>query len=114
VTEAWDRVRLLGDEDEIVPGLRTWWAGTHHRASMAVEIDTTAGVAVVSDAFFYQENVLENRPLGISESLEEGLACYARTRRVADHVLPLTDPRLVEQYPEGVVAVCPDRRTAPV
>ena len=86
------------------PGLRTWWAGTHHRASMAVEVDTPAGVVVASDAFFYRENVTGSRPLGIGESMAEGLACYERVRRVADHVVPLTDPRLLELYPDGVVA----------
>jgi hypothetical protein len=102
VIDAWDRVRLLGDEDEIVPGLRTWWAGTHHRASLAVEVDTAAGVVVASDAFFYRENVLENRPLGIGESMQEGLACYERTRRVADHVVPLNDPRMAELHAGGI------------
>ena len=104
VIDAWDRVRLLDDEDEIVPGLRTWWAGTHHRASLAVEVDTTAGVAVASDAYFHLENVLENRPLGIGESMAEGLACYERVRRVADHVIPLNDPRMLAIYPAGVVS----------
>jgi hypothetical protein len=107
VIDAWDRVRLLDDEDEVVPGLRTWWAGTHHRASLAVEIDTPAGLAVASDAFFYRENVTENRPLGIGESMAEGLACYERVRRMADHVLPLNDPRLFELYAHGVVAAGP-------
>jgi hypothetical protein len=104
VLDAWDRVRLLEDEEEIAPGIRTWWAGTHHRASLAVEIDTTAGVAVASDAFFYRENVAEGRPLGISESMEEALRCYARVRRVADHIVPLNDPRLAREYAHGIVA----------
>jgi hypothetical protein len=104
VVDAWERVRLLDDEDEVLPGLRTWWAGTHHRASIAVEVDTDVGVVLASDAFFYLENVTDGRPLGIGESLEEGLACYARVRRTADHVLPLTDPRLLDRYPGGVVA----------
>jgi hypothetical protein len=94
VGDAWDRVRLLGDDDEIAPGLRTWWAGTHHRASLAVEIDTHAGSAIASDAFFYLENVTDNHILGISESMEEGLRCYARVRAAAEHILPLSDPRL--------------------
>jgi hypothetical protein len=102
VGDAWERVRLLEDEDEIAPGLRTWWAGTHHRASIAVEVDTGEGTAVASDAFFYLENVAENRMLGIGESMAEGLACYARTRAVADHVLPLTDPRVLERYGRGL------------
>jgi len=104
VLDAWDRVRLLEDEDEIVTGVRTWWAGAHHRASIAVEIDTVAGVVVASDAFFYRENVLDNRPLGITESLDEALACYARVRRVADHIVPLNDPNLFGLYPDGVIS----------
>ncbi len=104
VIDAWDRVRLLHDEDEVMPGLRTWWAGTHHRASLAVEIDTPDGVVVASDAFFYRENVLENRPLGIGESMAEGLRCYARVRRSADHVVPLSDPRLLDRYPDGIIS----------
>lgn len=40
VTDAWPRVRLLEPEDEIVPGLRTWDCGVHHRASLVVEAET--------------------------------------------------------------------------
>lgn len=104
VTDGWDRVRLLEDDDEIVPGLRTWWAGAHHRASVAVEIDSTAGTVVTSDAFFYYENVEDNRLLGINESMYEALACYERTRRVAAHIVPLYDPKVFDRYPDGVVA----------
>ncbi len=104
VLDAWDRVRLLEDEDEVAEGIRTWWAGTHHRASLAIEIDTTAGVAVASDAFFYRENVADAKPLGISESMDQALACYARVRRVADHIVPLNDQRLTRDYADGVVA----------
>jgi hypothetical protein len=104
VIDAWDRVRLLEDEDEVVPGLRTWWAGNHHRATMAVEIDSNAGVVVASDAFFYYENVEDGQPLGISENMYEGIAAYERTRRVADHIVPLYDPRVFERYPDGIVA----------
>ena len=104
VTDAWDRVRLLADDDEVVPGLRIWWAGTHHRASLAVEIDSTAGTVVASDAFFHYENVEDNRVLGINESMYEALACYERTRRVADHIVPLYDPKVFDRYPGGVIA----------
>jgi hypothetical protein len=103
VVDAWDRVRLLDDEDQILPGLRTWWAGNHHRASVAVEIDSNAGVVVASDAFFYYENVEEGRPLGISENMYEGLAAYERTRAVADHIVPLYDPSVFDRYPDGVI-----------
>ena len=59
---------------------------------------------VASDAFFHYENVEDDRLLGINESMYEALACYERTRRVADHVVPLYDPKVFDRYPGGVLA----------
>lgn len=102
VTTAWPRVRLLDDEDEIAPGLRTWWSGGHHRASVAVEVDTDAGTAVLSDTFFYLENVDRDHPIGISENMYECLAAHERAR-TSDIVLPLYDPKNLQRFPGGVV-----------
>lgn len=104
VTTEWPRVRLLSDEDTIAPGLRTWWCGGHHRASMVVEIDTPAGVVAVSDAFFHLDNVLAAHPIGISENIYESLACYERVRRTASVILPMYDPENFSRFPDGVVA----------
>ncbi|CAN5494803.1 hypothetical protein BH10ACT3_BH10ACT3_01930 [soil metagenome] len=104
VTDSWDRVRLLDDEDEILPGLRTWWSGTHHRESMVVEIDTPVGVVAVSDSFFYYENVEDGRLLGLNESMYEALACNERVLRTADHIVPIHDPKVFDRYPGGVVS----------
>jgi glyoxylase-like metal-dependent hydrolase (beta-lactamase superfamily II) len=110
VTDAWDRVRLLDDEAEVLPGVRTWWTGAHHRASLAVEVDTDSGVVVASDAFFRYENVEDNRMLGITENMYEALTAYERTRRVADHIVPLYDPRVFERYPGGRITGAGARR----
>jgi len=104
VTEAWPRVRLLADEDTVAPGLRTWFSGGHHRASMVVEVDTASGPAAISDTYFLLDNVTSDRPIGISESMAECLATYDRVRRTAAHVLPLYDPANFDRYPDGRVA----------
>ena len=104
VTDAWPRVRLLLDEDEVAPGIRTWWAGAHHRATLAVEADSTAGTVVLSDAFFTYRNLEQNHPIGICESIEEAAASYQRAREVADHLVPLYDPDVFTRYPDGIVA----------
>jgi len=101
VTSSWDRVHLLDDEAEIAPGLRTWWAGAHHRETMAVEFDTAAGVATVSDAFFYYANVEDGRLLGLNESMEETLAANQRALRTADHLVPIHEPLVFERYRGG-------------
>lgn len=101
--EAWDRVRLLADEDQIAPGLRTWWAGSHHRASMAVEVDTTEGVVTITDAYFHRRNLDERHPIGICENIYEALAVFDRVARVADHTLTLYDPDQLQRYPDRVI-----------
>lgn len=103
VTTAWPRVVLLDDEEEIAIGLRTWWAGSHHRATIAVEVDTSVGTIVISDAFFYLDNLTRNRPIGICENIYEALTAYERAGR-ADVILPLYDPSNFERFPGGVVA----------
>jgi glyoxylase-like metal-dependent hydrolase (beta-lactamase superfamily II) len=102
VTDKWSSVRLLGDEEELLPGIRVFWTGAHHRSSMAVAIDTDEGTVIASDCFFRYENVTQNRPLGINESMAETLAAYARIREEADILLPLYDPRAFERHPDGI------------
>lgn len=107
--EAWDRVRLLADEDEVVPGIRTWWTGSHHRASMAVEIDSTVGVVTVTDAYFTRRNLDSDHPIGICENIYEAMAAHERVRRVADVPLTLYDADQLTAYPDGLVAEPPGR-----
>ncbi len=97
------RVRLLKDEDEVVPGVRTWWAGTHHRSSLAIEVKTADGLVAISDVAFYYDNLEHNIPLGIGESLEECRNAYARLKR-AKRFVSLYDPSTLLRYPGGRVS----------
>jgi glyoxylase-like metal-dependent hydrolase (beta-lactamase superfamily II) len=102
VTEAWPRLRLLEDEDEILPGLTCFRAGVHHVESLAISIPTALGKVLWSDCAFADENVADNRQLGISSSLDECRVSYARIRREADVVMPAFEPRLAQRYREGI------------
>lgn len=104
VTSAWPRVLLLEDEHEIAPGLRAWWSGGHHRASVVVEVETDRGTVAVSDTFFHRRNVFDPHPIGIAENIYECLACYRRVRESAQIVVPLYDPANFECFPDGVIA----------
>jgi hypothetical protein len=108
-----EKVRLLEDGDEVLPGLRAGWVGVHHRSSMAFEADTERGIVVISDAAFHYGNVENLHPLGILESLEECQSAYRRFRK-ADIFVPLYDPAVLSRYPGGLVAgsACerPDQR----
>lgn len=97
VIEAPEKLRLLDDADEILPGLRCFWTGVHHRSSMAYAIDTARGTVIASDCFFKYPNIEENIPLGIMESLDECMTAYKRIRKEADILLPLYDPKAIER-----------------
>jgi len=101
---AWDRVVLLDDEDTVVEGIDTFWTGVHHRASLAVKIDSSKGKVIASDSFFYYENITERWPIGINESMYEALDAYERIAAEADIIIPLYDPRVFENHPNGKVA----------
>jgi glyoxylase-like metal-dependent hydrolase (beta-lactamase superfamily II) len=104
VTDAWPRVRLLEDEEELCPGLSVFWTGGHHRGSLAVKIATSKGNVIASDCCFRYENVERMHPIGISESLEECLTAYARMRQEADILIPLYDDRVFVRHSGGEVA----------
>lgn len=101
--EAQDRLRLVHD-GEIVPGLRVWEAGVHHRSSLAVAFDTLKGQVIATDAAFAYRNVEDNVHLGIGESYAEAMATYARLRAEADLLIPLYDTAVGERHPGGSVA----------
>jgi hypothetical protein len=103
VTDAWSRVRLVDDE-ELVPGLRTIWAGGHHRSSILVCADTAKGTVVLSDCFFRFRNVEENLPIGIMESYEECVIAYGKARSIASLLVPLYDPAVLQRHPGGKIA----------
>lgn len=90
--EGRERLRLLEDEDEVMPGLRCFWAGVHHRSSMCYVIDTAGGRVGVSDCIFTYGNLEDGEPLGIQESLEEYYITTNRIRRETDLFIPLYEP----------------------
>jgi glyoxylase-like metal-dependent hydrolase (beta-lactamase superfamily II) len=97
VVDGADRVRLLEDEDEVAPGVETFWVGCHHRSSIAVKVRTAAGNLVYSDCFFLRRNVEENVPIGAAQSQLECYRAYARLRREADVLVPGYDPDVLER-----------------
>ena len=97
-------LRLLEDVDEVLPGLNCRWAGVHHRSTILVEVQTTQGLAILSDCAFHFANVEEGRPLGIAESIIEAHAVYRDIKARARHFIPLYEPRIHQRYPGGIIA----------
>jgi glyoxylase-like metal-dependent hydrolase (beta-lactamase superfamily II) len=102
--EGWEKVRLLEDEAEILPGIRSFWAGVHHRSSIAVCIETHQGTALVTDSFFKYGNLEQGHYLGVMESMMEADATWRRIRKEGRIIASIYDPEIFRRYPEGVLA----------
>lgn len=102
-TTGLDRVRQVDGETEIVPGIRAFQAGCHHRHSMAIAIETAKGTAIIADPIFYYDNVEKEIPVGILENLFECLDLTKRLKREAAILLPSHDPAVLVRHPGGRV-----------
>ncbi len=102
--EGWEKLRQLEDEDEVVPGITTVWAGVHHRSSMAVKVSTSRGAVIITDSFFKYRNIEEQVYLGVQESLLEAASTWERLRKEGDVLVPIYDPLVFERFPGGVIA----------
>ena len=102
--EGRERLRLLEDEEEVLPGLRSFWTGVHHRSSVCYVAETARGRVGVSDCVFKYDNLEELKPLGIQESMEEFYNACRRIEQEADIFIPLYEPDVLKRHPGGKIA----------
>jgi glyoxylase-like metal-dependent hydrolase (beta-lactamase superfamily II) len=102
--DGWEKVRLLADEEEVLPGIRVFWAGVHHRSSLAVCIETEKGTVLLTDCFFKYGNIEQGRYLGVMESMMEADATWARIKREGKLIASIYDPEVFKRFPDGVLA----------
>ena len=102
--EGHEKVRLLEDEDQIMPGLEAFWIGVHHRSSMCYVVETAKGRVGISDCLFKFANLEAGEPLGIQESLEEYHHACKRIKRETEIFIPLYEPDVLKRFPNGKIA----------
>jgi glyoxylase-like metal-dependent hydrolase (beta-lactamase superfamily II) len=100
---AWPRLKLIKSAADVAPGVTARWVGGHHRATMTIEVETDGAIIAISDVYFYQANLDENHPIGMSENVYEVLAEYGRVRDGGRVTVPLMDPGNAARFPGGIV-----------
>jgi glyoxylase-like metal-dependent hydrolase (beta-lactamase superfamily II) len=93
------RLVLVGDE-EILPGIESFWVGGHTPGSTAYRVNTAHGKAVLTgDTVSLMANFDQNVPPGVFTSYDECMAAMKKIREKADIVLPSHDPGTLDRWP---------------
>jgi glyoxylase-like metal-dependent hydrolase (beta-lactamase superfamily II) len=91
---------VLVEDQEVLPGIESFWVGGHTPGSTAYRINTEYGKAVFTgDTISLLGNFERNKPLGIFSNLDECVASIKKIREKADIVLPSHDPGTLYRWP---------------
>ncbi|MCX5639005.1 MAG: MBL fold metallo-hydrolase, partial [Planctomycetota bacterium] len=91
---------MLVEDQEVLPGIESFWIGGHTPGSMAYLINTEHGKAVLTgDTVQLLANIEQNIPPGIFTSYEQCMTAMEKIRDRADLVLPSHDPGTLDRWP---------------
>ena len=91
---------VLAEDQEILPGIESFWVGGHTPGSMAYRVNTAHGkVVFAGDTVSLLANIERNIPLGVFSNRDECVAAMKKIRRKADIVLPSHDPGTLRRWP---------------
>ena len=91
---------VLVEDQEVLPGIESFWIGGHTPGSTAYRIHTAYGWAVITgDTISLLANFERNTPPGVFSDLEQCQAAIQKVRAEADIVLPSHDPGTLDRWP---------------
>jgi len=91
---------VLVEDQEILPGIESFWIGGHTPGSMAYRVNTPYGKAVLTgDTVSLLANFERNIPPGVFTNYDECIAAIKKIREKADTVLPGHDPGVLDRWP---------------
>lgn len=94
---------VLVEDQEVLPGIESFWVGGHTPGSTAYCVNTAHGRAVLTgDTVSLLANYERNIPLGIFSSIEECWESLDKIRARSDIVLPSHDPGTLERWPPAL------------
>lgn len=107
-------LRLVDDDEEILPGIRAVQLGCHTPGSQGVLVRTWMGpVLLAGDVVYKYENIEKDRPTR-SPDPEICRDAMARIRSLADIVLPAHDPLTLQRWPNGIIGGLPPAGTTKI
>jgi N-acyl homoserine lactone hydrolase len=96
----WNRRLVLVEDQEIVPGIESFFVGGHTLGSTAYRINTAHGRAVLTgDTVSLLANIEKDIPVGVRMNLDQCRPGMKKIRERADIILPSHDPGTPDRWP---------------
>ncbi|CDH23588.1 N-acyl homoserine lactonase family protein [Xenorhabdus bovienii] len=97
------KVRYVGKEAEIMPGIHTYHVGGHTEGLQIVTVNTARGLIVLaSDAAHYWHHVDESIPFPIVMNISDMLSAHDKIKQIAHdltYIIPGHDPQVRTLFP---------------
>jgi len=104
LAKRWPESLRLVEDEEVLPGIRTFHLGCHSECSQGIAIETQKGTVVLAgDVAYTFRNLEENIPIRAAD-LDACRAALERLKKEGDIVLPGHDPAILERFPGGIIA----------
>ena len=105
VGEANDRLILIDDHQEVLPGIDMFWTGGHTRGHQAIRVKTDEGTCLfpVDNVPFYR-NIDLDVPIGTPSNLSEAYDALKMAKEEPGVVIVPHDPKLTDKFPNGEIA----------
>jgi len=102
--DAWDRVYLNDEREELLPGISVQWVGGHSMCSQIIKVKTGKKTIIFcGDIVATYRNIENNIPIALLHNLEEVLSAMDIIRSSADLIIPGHDPLLLQKFKNGVI-----------
>jgi glyoxylase-like metal-dependent hydrolase (beta-lactamase superfamily II) len=99
-----DRIEALDGDKVITEGVEVWKYGGHSPGSMAIAVETDAGiVALAGDLIYDYKNLELNWPPGLYWNLDELIKAYNSLQKRVDILVPNHDWQFFSLYPSGEI-----------
>lgn len=96
----WKKRLVLVEDEEIMPGVESFWIGGHTPGSTAYRVNTAHGMAVLTgDTISLLANFERNIPPGVFSNVEQCRAAIEKVRAKAGIVLASHDPGTLDRWP---------------
>ncbi len=100
-----DKRLVLLDESVVVPGIGVQWVGGHSPCSQFIDVNTDKGVVTFSgDTVQMYGNLEHNDVIAIQVNDEQCWRALDIARSTTDILIPGHDPRVMDKYPDGIIA----------